>query len=56
MDFFLVFFVYFYILKIHEGETIESEIKKRKKYRKSVESNYREVFLDYYINHIRQVM
>jgi signal transduction histidine kinase/CheY-like chemotaxis protein len=34
------------IFKIPEGETIESEIKKRKKYRKSVESNYREVFLE----------
>ena len=34
------------IFKIPEGETIESEIKKRKKYRKNVESNYREVFLE----------
>ena len=34
------------IFKIPEGETIESEIKRRKKYRKNVESNYREVFLD----------
>ena len=34
------------VFKIPEGETIESEIKKRKKYRKSVESNYREVFLE----------
>ena len=34
------------IFKIPEGETIESEIKKRKKYRKKVESNYREVFLE----------
>ena len=34
------------IFKIPEGETIESEIKKRKKYRKNVQSNYREVFLE----------
>ena len=34
------------IFKIPEGETIESEIKKRKKYRKKVSSNYREVFLE----------
>ena len=34
------------IFKIPEGETIESEIKRRKKYRKKVESNYREVFLE----------
>ncbi len=34
------------IFKIPENETIESEIKKRKKYRKNVESNYREVFLE----------
>ena len=34
------------IFKIPEGETIESEIKRRKKYRKEVESNYREVFLE----------
>ena len=34
------------IFKIPKGETIESEIKKRKKYRKNVESNYREVFLE----------
>ncbi len=34
------------IFKIPEGETIESEIVRRKKYRKNVESNYREVFLE----------
>ncbi len=34
------------IFKIPENETIESEIKKRKKYRKNVQSNYREVFLE----------
>ena len=34
------------IFKIPEGETIESEIKRRKKYRKNVDSNYREVFLE----------
>ena len=34
------------IFKIPENETIESEIKRRKKYRKTVESNYREVFLE----------
>ena len=34
------------IFKVPEGETIESEIKRRKKYRKKVESNYREVFLE----------
>ena len=34
------------IFKIPEGETIESEIKKRKIYRKKVDSNYREVFLE----------
>ena len=34
------------IFKVPQGETIESEIKKRKKYRKNVESNYREVFLE----------
>ncbi len=34
------------IFKIPKNETIESEIKRRKKYRKTVESNYREVFLE----------
>ena len=34
------------LFKIPEGETIESEIKRRKIYRKQVESNYREVFLE----------
>ena len=34
------------IFKVPQGETIESEIKKRKKYRKKVSSNYREVFLE----------
>ena len=32
--------------KVPDGETIETEIKRRKQYRKSVQSNYREVFLE----------